>query len=62
MSEAVEAALEQQIDTIVDRYGANRQFSLAVLQDTQRAYGYLPREALERIADRLGISRGDIYR
>ena len=62
MSEVVEATLEQRVDTIVDRYGANRQFSLAILQDTQKTYNYLPREALERIAKRLDISLSEVYR
>lgn len=62
MSEVVEATLEQRVDTIVDHYGANRQFSLAILQDTQKTYNYLPREALERIAKRLDISLSEVYR
>jgi len=62
MSSVVEAALEERIDAIVERYGANRQFTVAVLQDTQKACNYLPREALERIAERLDISLGEVYR
>ena len=62
MSEVVEATWEQRIDAIVDRYGANRQFSLAILQDTQKTYNYLPRGALERIAKRLDLSLGEVYR
>jgi NADH:ubiquinone oxidoreductase subunit E len=58
----VSADFASLIDAIVDRYGANKQFSLAILQDTQRAYRYLPREALEHIAKRLGISLGEVYR
>ncbi len=62
MSEVVEDTLAQQIDAIVDRYGANEQFSLAMLQDTQKTYNYLPREALERIATQLDLSMGEVYR
>lgn len=62
MSEVVETTMEQQVDAIVDRYGANRQFSLAVLQDTQKTYNYLPREALEHIAERLDVPLGEVYR
>jgi len=62
MSKVVEATMEQCVDAIVDRYGANKQFSLAVLQDTQKTYNYLPREALERVAERLDISLGEVYR
>jgi len=62
MSEVVEATMEQRIDAIVDRYGASKQFSLAVLQDTQKSYNHLPREALDRIAERLDIPLGEVYR
>lgn len=71
MSEAtctcVETSLEEQVDVlviddIVDRYGADKQFSLAILQDIQRTYNYLPRQALDHVAERLNISRGETYR
>lgn len=63
MIAVVEApTMEQQVDAIVDRYGANKQFSLAILQDIQRTYNYLPREALVRVAQRLDLSLGEIYR
>ncbi len=62
MSQVVEVVMEQQVDAIVDRYGANSQFSLAVLQDIQKTYNYLPREALKRAAERLDISQGEVYR
>jgi len=63
MSEVVEAiTMEQQVDDIVDRYGANKQFSLAILQDIQKTYHYLPREALIRVAQRLDLSLGEVYR
>ena len=63
----VETSLEEQadvavVDAIVDRYGADKQFSLAILQDVQRTCSYLPREALDHIAERLDISRGEVYR
>lgn len=50
------------INEIIDRYGADRTASLAVLQDIQREYNYLPREALELTAQRLGISNGEVFR
>lgn len=62
MTELAKATLVQDIDAIVERYGADKQFSLAILQDTQRACSYLPREALERIADRLDVSLGEVFR
>jgi len=50
------------VNEIIDRCGADRMASLAVLQDIQREYNYLPREALELVAERLGMPLGEIYR
>jgi NADH-quinone oxidoreductase subunit E len=50
------------VNEIIERYGADRTASLAVLQDIQREYNYLPREALELTAQRLDISAGEVYR
>ena len=52
----------ERVHEIIDRYGADRTASLAVLQDIQREYNYLPREALELAAERLGLPLGEIYR
>jgi NADH-quinone oxidoreductase subunit E len=35
--------------------------TLAILQDIQRDYNYLPREALELVAQRLSIPLGEVY-
>jgi NADH:ubiquinone oxidoreductase subunit E len=50
------------VNAIIDDYGADRAVSLAVLQEIQQEYNYLPREALELVAERLGISQGEVYR
>ncbi len=50
------------INEIIDRYGADRTASLAVLQDIQHEYNYLPREALELAAGRLDMPLGEVYR
>jgi len=47
---------------IVDRYNADKTSSLAMLQDIQAAYNYLPRPALEEVARRLSVPISDIYR
>lgn len=46
---------EIQVSEIFDRYPAERTSSLAVLEDIQREYKYLPREALEATAERLRL-------
>lgn len=52
----------ERVNEIIDRHGAERMHALAILQDIQREYSYLPRPALEWTADRLGVPIGEIYR
>jgi len=49
------------VSEILDRYPADRTSSLAALQDIQAEYKYLPREALEATAARLGVNLGEVY-
>lgn len=49
------------VNEIIDRYGADRTVSLAVLQEIQQEYNYLPREALEMVGERLNIPLGEVY-
>jgi NADH:ubiquinone oxidoreductase subunit E len=51
----------ERVHEIIDAYDASRTASLAVLQDIQREYNYLPREALELTAERLGMPLGEVY-
>lgn len=50
------------VDEIIDRYGADRTATLAVLQDIQAEYNHLPREALTETASRLRVPLSEIYR
>ena len=54
--------LDDRVDEIIDLYGADRAVSLAVLQEIQQEYNYLPREALERVSERLEMDLGEVYR
>ena len=49
------------VDQIVDRYGAQPSSLLAILQDVQAANNYLPRPALDRVSERLGVSMARVY-
>jgi NADH-quinone oxidoreductase subunit E len=51
----------ERVNEIVDSYAADRTASLAILQDVQREYNFLPREALELVARRLNVPVGHIY-
>jgi NADH-quinone oxidoreductase subunit E len=49
------------ISEILDRYPADRTSSLAVLEDIQAEYRYVPREAMEMVADKLGMHLSEVY-
>ena len=51
----------EHINKIIDAYGADPACSLAILQEIQQANSYLPREALELVAQRLDLPRGHVY-
>lgn len=55
------ATLDDRVNEIIDSYGADRAASLAILQEIQQEYNYLPRAALELVAERLGIPLGEVY-
>jgi NADH-quinone oxidoreductase subunit E len=52
----------ERVGQIIDGYGADRTATLAILQDIQIEYNYLPREALTETATRLGAPLSEIYR
>lgn len=52
----------QKVDEIIDNYGADRSSTLAILQDVQAEYKYLPQEALVQTAERLDVPLGEVYR
>jgi NADH-quinone oxidoreductase subunit E len=53
--------LNDTIDMILDRNGRDRSGMIAILQDTQKTVGYLPREALTRIAEQLNVPISQVY-
>jgi NADH-quinone oxidoreductase subunit E len=53
--------VKDRVGEIIDRYAADRTSSLAVLEDIQAEFKYLPREALEEVARRLDMHLGEVY-
>ena len=49
------------IDAIIKKYDEQKEFLICILQDLQARYGYLPKEALKRVAEKLAISLIQIY-
>jgi NADH-quinone oxidoreductase subunit E len=50
-----------EVDAIVDRWGANAEFAVEMLQDVQKRYRHLPKAALERIAERTHADLARLY-
>jgi len=46
---------------ICDKYQGTRGALIAILEDVQATYNYLPREALKIVSKRTGTSMVDIY-
>lgn len=46
---------------ILKRYPAKQRYSLAILQDIQKEYNYIPRSALEMTSDYLDIHLSELY-
>jgi NADH-quinone oxidoreductase subunit E len=49
------------IDSMIDRYDADKELLTSIFQEIQNEYGYLPRAALIRVSERLEIPLGQIY-
>lgn len=49
------------VTAIVEKHAASRGGLIAILQDIQARYGYLPAEALKAVAEKTGRSLVDIY-
>ena len=49
------------IDAVIKKYDEKKEFLICILQDLQARYGYLPKDALTRVAEKLDISLIQIY-
>jgi NADH-quinone oxidoreductase subunit E len=49
------------IDSIVKKHSVNPGSMIAVLQDIQEKYGYVPAEAILRVSKETGVPAADIY-
>ena len=49
------------IGTIIEGYGRQKRKLIAILQDVQREYGYLPRNALLKVAAELDLKEIDVF-
>jgi len=62
MGEVEVQPLEAAADRIIENYGADRTFLIHILQDFQEEFEHLPRPALARTAERLGVPLAEVLR
>lgn len=51
----------RRVEEIVESYGCRREHLIAIMQDIQNEYKYLSTEALELVADKLGVGVAKVY-
>jgi len=51
----------QFIDSILEKYDYDKSKDIAIMQDIQKEYRYLPENALMYVAEKLGISKARLY-
>ena len=49
------------VDSIISRHGTGREALIALMLDIQHAFSYLPPEALERVAEHVGVPAVQVY-
>lgn len=60
MVESVEVTAEK-IDQIIQSYQKNQRYALAIMQDMQRTFQYVPREGLQALSVYLGCPEASLY-
>ena len=51
----------EHIQSILERYPKERRYSLAVMQDMQRSFGYVPKEGLEKLSVYIDCPLMELY-
>jgi NADH-quinone oxidoreductase subunit E len=51
----------KKVDEIIDKYNAEKSWLIGIFQDIQQEWRYLPREAMMRVVERLGIPITQAY-
>lgn len=49
------------IQNILNAYPKEQRFCLAIMQDMQRSFGYIPREGMEALSEYLGCTMASLY-
>ena len=57
----METNFEEQLDHILSQFSKDRDNLIPILQEVQQKFSYLPEEAMQEIADFLGLSNSTVY-
>ena len=61
MSHATDEEVDRELTPILQDHAPERESMIPLLQDVQGQLGYLPREAMERVAEHVNVPVSDIY-
>jgi len=53
--------MDANINTLIEKHGRERSSLIPLLQEIQAIYGYVPREAIKKVASELGIFEVEVY-
>ena len=51
----------EEIEVIIGKYEPNQRYALAIMQDIQRTFNYVPREGLSRLSEYLNCPISSLY-
>ena len=57
----VQTITREEMDSLLNAYPDDRRYALALMQDMQRRYNYVPREGLEALSKHFGCPLADLY-
>lgn len=57
----VQAIQHEEIESLLNTYPKDRRYALALMQDMQRQYNYVPREGLDALAKYFGCPLSELY-
>ena len=58
---ALENVEQKFIDSVLEKYDCDKAKIIAIMQDIQEKYRYLPQDALEYVAKKVGMSESKLY-
>jgi NADH:ubiquinone oxidoreductase subunit E len=53
--------MEEKVKAIIAKYGNDKSFVIPILQDIQKQFNFLPREALDALSANLGVPHSLVY-